>query len=55
MGGLIGLMTYRAIETLFGNRIKAQRFINLIALTGTLFMMSFLILLKLSLLPIKYQ
>lgn len=54
-GGVIGLLIFKAIEKLFNNIVKYQKFINIIALMGTVFMISFLVLLKLNMLPIRYQ
>ena len=55
LGGLIGLMLFQAIEKAFNNRDKAQRFINLMAATGTVSMILFLLLLKMNMLPVRYQ
>jgi glycopeptide antibiotics resistance protein len=55
LGGLVGLVLLQTLESLFGNRNKAQKFINHLALVCTVLMITFLVLLKLSLLPIKYQ
>ena len=54
-GGIIGLLLFIAIEKLFNNSIKAQKFINVIATVGTVLMISLLLLLKLNLLPVRYQ
>ena len=55
LGGIIGLMIFEAIEKLFNNSVKAQKFINIIAATGTVLMFSLLLLLKLKMLPVRYQ
>jgi glycopeptide antibiotics resistance protein len=55
LGGIMGLMLFKAIEKAFHNRVKAQKFINLVAAVGTGFMILFLLLLKMNLLPIRYQ
>jgi glycopeptide antibiotics resistance protein len=55
LGGLIGLMIFEAIEKLFNNSVKTQKFINIIAATGTALMISLLLLLKLKMLPVRYQ
>ena len=55
LGGIIGLMIFEAIEKLFNNSVKAQKFINIIAATGTALMISLLLLLKLKMLPVRYQ
>jgi len=54
-GGLIGLLIYKVIEKLFNNSVKARSFINIVATIGTVVMVSLLILLKLRMLPIRYQ
>ena len=55
LGGIIGLMIFEAIEKLFNNTVKAQKFINIVAATGTVLMISLLVLLKLKMLPVRYQ
>jgi glycopeptide antibiotics resistance protein len=45
-GGIVGLMIFKAIEKLFNNKVKAQKFINVIATIGTTLIILFLILLK---------
>lgn len=54
-GGFVGLSIWLVIEKLFGKRISAQRFVNVVAVLGTILMITLLILLKLQLLPIRYQ
>ena len=54
-GGLIGLSLFYAMEKAFGNRGKAQRFINVLATIATATLVLFLFLLKMNLLPIRYQ
>jgi glycopeptide antibiotics resistance protein len=54
-GGAIGLMMFKAIEKAFNNRVKAQKFVTIFAAVGTLTMISLLLLLKLNMLPIRYQ
>jgi len=55
LGGILGLMIFVAIEKLFNNSVKSQKFINIIAAIGTALMISLLVLLKLNLLPVRYQ
>lgn len=55
LGGIIGLLIFEAIEKLFNNSVKSQKFINIIAATGTVLIISLLLLLKLNMLPIRYQ
>ena len=54
-GGIIGLLIFEAIEKLFNNKVKSQKFITIIAAIGTVLMISLLLLLKLNMLPIRYQ
>ena len=55
LGGVIGLIIFRAIGKAFSNRVKAQKFINIIAATGTILMILLLVLLKMNMLPVRYQ
>ena len=55
VGGVIGLMIFKAIERLFKNSVTAQKFINIIATIGTVLMISLLLLLKMNMLPVRYQ
>jgi glycopeptide antibiotics resistance protein len=55
LGGIAGLMILKGIEKLFNNSVKSQKFINIIATIGTIAMISLLLLLKLNMLPIRYQ
>jgi glycopeptide antibiotics resistance protein len=55
LGGLIGLIIFRAIGKAFNNSVKAQKFINIIAATGTILMILLLVLLKMNMLPVRYQ
>jgi glycopeptide antibiotics resistance protein len=55
LGGVIGLMIFKAIEKVFKNSVKAQKFINITASIGTVLMILFLLLLKTNNLWIKYQ
>ncbi len=54
-GGIIGLLIFKVIEKVFKNNLKAQKFINIVAAIGTVIMISLLFLLKLNMLPIRYQ
>ena len=54
-GGIIGLIIFKAIEKLFNNNVKAQKFINIVAGTVTVVVISLLLLLKLNMLPVRYQ
>lgn len=55
LGGIIGILIFEAIEKVFKNSVKSQKIINIIAAIGTLLMMSLLLLLKLNMLPVRYQ
>lgn len=48
LGGIIGFIIYQGIENAFKNRLKAQKFINILALVGTICIFSFLLFLKIS-------
>lgn len=54
-GGIIGFIIFKAIEKAFNNSVKAQKFINIIAAIGTAIMILLLLLLKMNILPIRYQ
>jgi glycopeptide antibiotics resistance protein len=55
LGGIAGLMIFEIIERSFNNSVRSQKFINLIAGIGTILMIALLILLKLHMLPVRYQ
>lgn len=55
LGGIIGLLIFKAIEKVLKNNLKAQKFINIIAAIGTGIMVLLLVLLKLNMLPIRYK
>ncbi|CAN5696389.1 glycopeptide resistance protein VanZ1 [soil metagenome] len=55
IGGIIGLLMFKAIEKLVNISIKTQKFINIIAATGTVLMIVLLVLLKMNMLPVRYQ
>ncbi|WP_304341192.1 VanZ family protein [Metaclostridioides mangenotii] len=48
LGGIIGLMIYKGIEKVFKNSVKAQKFMNIIAIIGTILMILLLLLLKIN-------
>ncbi len=54
-GGIMGFMLYRAIEKVCTSNTQSQKFINIIAATGTGCMIVLLVLLKLDMLPIRYR
>ncbi|HLL93803.1 MAG TPA: VanZ family protein [Spirosoma sp.] len=55
LGGIIGFMIFKGLEKTFNNSVQAQKFINTIAAIGTLLMILLLVLLKMNMLPIRYQ
>jgi glycopeptide antibiotics resistance protein len=55
LGGIIGLLLFNAIEKRFNTRVKAQKFINITAAIGTALMILLLVLLKMNMLPVRYQ
>jgi glycopeptide antibiotics resistance protein len=55
LGGIIGLMIFKAMEKLFTNSVQAQKSINIIAAIGTGLMILFFVLLKTNNLWIRYQ
>lgn len=55
MGGMIGLYIFYATGKLFGDPFKAQKWLNVIAAAGTIVLITLLVLLKLNMLPVKYQ
>ncbi|WP_024622576.1 VanZ family protein [Metaclostridioides mangenotii] len=48
LGGIIGLMIYKGIEKVFKTSVKAQKFMNIIAILGTIIMILLLLLLKIN-------
>ncbi|HYK44834.1 MAG TPA: VanZ family protein [Parafilimonas sp.] len=54
-GGIIGLIIFGAINKGFNDHVKAQRFVNIVAGIGTVLMISLLLLLKMNMLPVRYQ
>jgi len=46
LGGVTGLLLFKGIENSLGNSLRAQKFINVVATTGTITMILFLFLLK---------
>jgi glycopeptide antibiotics resistance protein len=55
LGGIIGLLLFKVIEKRFNTRVKAQKFINITAAIGTALMILLLVLLKMNMLPVRYQ
>lgn len=54
-GGMIGLYIFYVTGKLFGDPFKAQKWLNVIAAAGTIVLITLLVLLKLNMLPVKYQ
>lgn len=54
-GGIIGLYIFYVTGKLLGDPFKAQKWLNVIAATGTIVLITLLVLLKLNMLPVKYQ
>jgi len=55
LGGLMGLLIFKGLKHVFHNSVKAQKFINIIGVIGTIFMILFIVLLKIDMLPIRYK
>jgi glycopeptide antibiotics resistance protein len=55
LGGIIGHTLLKAIGKMFGDSVKAQKFINTVATIGTVIMILFLFLLRTGNLWIRYQ
>ena len=55
LGGITGLIILKGLEKAFNNNFKAQKFINIIALIGTALIIVLLVLLKMNMLPVRYQ
>jgi glycopeptide antibiotics resistance protein len=55
LGGVIGFMIFKAIKKACNSSAQAQKFINIIAAIGTVLMILLLLLLKMNMLPIRYQ
>ena len=54
-GGMIGLLCYSILMRVFSNGSRTERFINVIGAMGTVTMLVLLVLLKMNMLPIRYQ
>lgn len=54
-GGIIGLTIFKAIEKAFNSSVRAQKFINIISGIGTALVILLLLLLKMNMLPVRYQ
>jgi glycopeptide antibiotics resistance protein len=55
VGGVIGLIMFTGFESAFRNRFKAQKIINIIAAAGSVVVILLLVLLKMNMLPVRYQ
>lgn len=54
-GAVLGLMLFQWLEKALNNIVKLQKLINLLAAIGTVIMIVVLVLLKMNMLPIRYQ
>lgn len=54
-GGILGYLFFWVFQRLFSDPLKAQKLINVIASLGTFLILVLLILLRLNMLPIRYQ
>jgi glycopeptide antibiotics resistance protein len=55
LGGAIGLLVFLAMEKAFGSHAKAQKVFNTLAVIGTALVLLLLLLLKMNMLPVRYQ
>ncbi len=55
LGGIVGLLLFTTMKKVFKSRVQAQKYINVIAATGTGLIVLLLLLLKLDLLPVRYR
>lgn len=55
VGGMFGIWLFQVIQKLLRDPKKAHLLINVFASLGTVLMVTFLVLLKLQMLPIRYQ
>lgn len=55
VGAVVGLIIIKVLDKTFNDRVKTHKFINLIAAIGTFVLILLFVLLKMELLPIKYQ
>ena len=55
LGGMIGIVIYEAIEKIFNDVSRSQKFINIVGTIGTVIIITLLALLKLNMLPVRYQ
>lgn len=55
LGGITGWIIFKAIDITFNNSVRAQKFINIIAATATIIVVLLLVLLKMNMLPVRYQ
>lgn len=54
-GGLIGLILYKSIQRTLGDIGYVHNIINIVATVGTLLVIALLVLLKINMLPVRYQ
>ncbi|MEB2785467.1 VanZ family protein [Algoriphagus persicinus] len=54
-GGIIGYLLFWTLQRFITKPLKAQKYINIIGAIGTFLIVALLVLLKLNMLPIRYQ
>lgn len=54
-GGMTGLIGFMLLDKIFRDPLRAQRVVNVIAAMGTILVVVLLAMLKLNMLPIRYQ
>ncbi|MEB2779941.1 VanZ family protein [Algoriphagus sp. C2-6-M1] len=54
-GGIIGYLLFWILQKFIMKPLKAQKYINVVGAIGTFLIVSLLVLLKLNMLPIRYQ
>lgn len=55
LGGAIGLLVFRVMKGALGSHAKAQKLFNTLAVIGTALVLLLLLLLKMNMLPVRYQ
>ena len=55
VGGVTGLLMFEVLRNLFNSSVRTQKFINKVAAAGTFLMILLLVLLKMNMLPVRYQ
>lgn len=55
LGGIVGVLLFAAMAAVVKDRVKAQTIINVVAALGTAVILVLLFLLKMNMLPVRYQ